>query len=230
MQSLKEGAASYILKESPKAYTTHCCSNSPNLSLASTYKIPIITNVVKIYKSVLIYFNTSPKRENLHIHIVERKRFSEERKKALIGVYQTRWSERDVSYERFYLVLPFIVEAFEVINGTHTVLDEFQEIYTKGWDPKSRFESAQFLNSSTKFELGMISLYRLLHLVAGITQKLQGRTIDVIGAYQSVSTCIEDIQLFRENVDQESNVIFKQVVRMADQLNVEPNIPRVAKK
>ena len=34
----------------------------------------------------------------------------------------------------------------------------------------------------------------------------------------------------RENVDQESDVIFKQAVRMADQLNVEPNIPRVAKK
>ena len=55
MQSLKKGAASYILKESPKAYTTHCCSHSLNLSLASTCKIPIITNIVEIYKSVLIY-------------------------------------------------------------------------------------------------------------------------------------------------------------------------------
>ena len=90
MQSLKKGAASYILKESPKAYTTHCCSHSLNLSLASTCKIPIITNVVEIYKSVLIYFNTSPKRENLLIHIVEQKRVSEERKKVLIGVCQTR--------------------------------------------------------------------------------------------------------------------------------------------
>ena len=78
MQSLKKGAASYILKKFPKAYTTHCCSHSLNLSLASTCKIPIITN---IYKSVLIYFNTSPKRENLLIHIVEQKCFSEERKK-----------------------------------------------------------------------------------------------------------------------------------------------------
>ena len=101
MQSLKKGAASYILKESPKAYTTHCCSHSLNLSLASTCKIPTITNIVEIYKSVLIYFNTSPKRENLLICMIEQKRFSEERKKVLIGVCQTRWSERDVSYERF---------------------------------------------------------------------------------------------------------------------------------
>ena len=39
-----------------------------------------------------------------------------------------------------------------------------------------------------------------------------------------------DIQLLRENVDQESDVIFKQAVRMADQLNVEPNVPRIVKK
>ena len=95
MESLKKGAASYILKESPKAYTTHCCSHSLNLPLASTCKIPIITNVVEIYKSVLICFNTSPKRENLLIHIIEQKSFSEERKKVLIGVCRTRWSERE---------------------------------------------------------------------------------------------------------------------------------------
>ena len=130
MQSLK-GAASYILKESSKAYTTHCCSHSLNLSLASTCKIPIITNIVEIYKSVLTYFNTSPKRENLLIHMVKQKRFSEEKKKVLIGACQTRWSERDVSYERFYLALPYIVETYEVINGTHTELDKFEEIYIK---------------------------------------------------------------------------------------------------
>ena len=105
--------------------------------------------------------------------------------------------ERDVSYERFYLALPFIVEAFEAINGTHTELDQFEEIYTKEWDAKSKVEATQFLNSLIKFEfvIGMIALYRLLHPVAGITQKLQGCTIDVVDAYQNVSTCIEDIQL-----------------------------------
>ena len=61
-------------------------------------------------------------------------------------------------------------------------------------------------------------------------QKLQGRTIDVSDVYQNVNTCIKDIQLLRENVDQESDVIFKQAVWMADQLNVEHDVPRVAKK
>ena len=122
-----------------------------------------------------------------------------------------RERERDVSYERFYLALPFIFEAYEVIIGAHTELDEFEEIYTKGWDAKSKVEATQFLNSLTKFEfvIGMIALRRLLHPVAGIAQKLQGLTIGVIDAYQNVNTCIEDIQLLRENVDQQLVAIFE---------------------
>ena len=122
--------------------------------------------------------------------------------------------ERDVSYERFYLTLPFIVETFEVTNGTHTKLDEFEEIYIKRWDAKSKVGATQFLNSLTKFEfvIGMIALYRLLHPVAGITQKLQERTIDVIDAHHNDNTCIGDIQLLRENVDQESDVILSDVI------------------
>ena len=44
MQSLKKEVASYILKEPPKAYTTHYCLHSLNLSLPSTCKIPTTTN------------------------------------------------------------------------------------------------------------------------------------------------------------------------------------------
>ena len=94
--------------------------------------------------------------------------------KCLLGidVCRTRWLEGDVSYESFYLALLLIVEAFEVINGTHKELGEFEEIYTKGWDAKSKVEANQFLNSLAKFEvaIGMIALYRLLHPV-GITRR-----------------------------------------------------------
>ena len=40
----------------------------------------------------------------------------------------------------------------------HTELDEFEEIYIKGQDAKSKVEATQFLNSLTKFEfvIGMI--------------------------------------------------------------------------
>ena len=51
MQSLKKGAASYVLKESPKAIATHCCSRKSNLSLVSSCKHPEIEIFWKHIKS-----------------------------------------------------------------------------------------------------------------------------------------------------------------------------------
>ena len=38
---------------------------------------------------------------------------------SLLGMCKTRWCERDVSNERFYLAIPYIMEALEVMNGMH---------------------------------------------------------------------------------------------------------------
>ena len=122
IQSQKKGAASFILKESPRAVVTHCCSHNLNLSLSSYCKEPIIDNILETYKSIVIFFNTSPKREGLLEHTYSVKCQSTETRKILAGPCGTRWSERDISDEQFYLAIPFITEAFEVINGTHPEL------------------------------------------------------------------------------------------------------------
>ena len=129
MQSQKKGAASYISKESPSVIVTHCCNHNLNLSLATSCKIPIIDNITETYKAVTIFFNTSPKREGLLEHIFCLRCISAQKRKVLIGLCKTRWSERDIAYEHFYLAIPSIVEAFEVINGTHPEKNDFNNIY-----------------------------------------------------------------------------------------------------
>ena len=49
-------------------------------------------------------------------------------------------SERDVSYERFYLAMPFIVETFEVINGKHTELMNLKKFISTGGMPKVKLK------------------------------------------------------------------------------------------
>ena len=60
---------------------------------------------------------------------------------------KTRWSEQDVVYEHFYLVIPFLAEALEVILGTHTDLDQLCSDFTNGWDTKTKKEASLFLNA-----------------------------------------------------------------------------------
>ena len=80
----KKGAASFVLKESPKAIVTHCCSHNSNLSLALSCKNPEIDNVLKTYKAITIFFNSSPKREGLLEHIVKSRCIGAEKRKVLV--------------------------------------------------------------------------------------------------------------------------------------------------
>ena len=83
------------------------------------------------------------------------------------------------------MAIPFIAEAFEVINGTHPELQTLPKEDTTSWDAHVKREATNFLNAITKFEfiVGIIVLYCLLHPVAGLTDKLQRCNIDVIEAY-----------------------------------------------
>ena len=224
MQSQKKGAS----KESPSAIVTYCCSHNLNLSLATSCKIPIIDNITETYKAVTIFFNTPPKLEGLLEHIFCLRCISAQKRKVLIGLCKIRWSERDIAYNHFYLAIPFIVEAFEVINGTHPERNDFNNIYTDGWDPKTKQDATSYLHAVTKFELiiGIVSLYRLLHPLVGITQTLQGSSFDVVKAYNHVQSSIDDMKLLRENMDDEFKIIYQQSERMATKLSVEPAIPR----
>ena len=146
----------------------------------------------------------------------------------LIGLCKTRWSERDIAYEHFYLAIPFIVKAFEVINGTHPERNDFNNIYTDGWDPKTKQDATSYLHAVTKFEItiGLVSLYHLLHPLVGITQTLQGSSVDVVKAYNHVQSSIDDMKLLREKLDDEFKIIDQQSESMVTKLSVEPAIPR----
>ena len=182
IQSQKKGAASYISKESQSAIVTHCCSRNLNFSRATSCKIPIIDNITETYKAVTTFFNTSPKREWLLEHIFCFRCISAQKRRVLIGLCKTRWFERDIAYEHFYLAIPFIVEAFEAINGAHPERNDFSDIYTDGWDPKTKQDATSYLHAIAKFDfiIGLVSLYWLLHPLVGITQTLQGSSIAVV--------------------------------------------------
>lgn len=231
MLSDRKGVASIILQQAPKAKITHCCSHNLNLSLAKASKIESIDRILDQQKAVQLYFNASPKRERLLEHIVQLRCHESTNRSVLVGLCKTRWSERDISYEHFYLAIPHMIEAFEVINGTHPDIDAFDDdLYRKGWDSNSKKEATGFINTLANFEfiVGIISLYRLLHPLVHITQKLQGRAMDVVSAYNEVHSCISDMQVIRETIDEEFSVIYRQAERMANQLFVTPIIPRVA--
>ena len=92
-----------------------------------------------------------------------------------------------------------MVEAFEIMKGTHPKNNDFDSGYKDGWDSKIMEDTTSYLNAITKFEflIGLVLLYQLLHPFVGITQNLQERSADIIKAYNEVESCIQDMQHIR---------------------------------
>ncbi|XP_065651176.1 52 kDa repressor of the inhibitor of the protein kinase-like [Hydra vulgaris] len=229
MQSVKKDVANYILKGSPKAIVTHCSSHNLNLSIAATSKIPITDNILEVYRNISIYFNTSLKRDRLLEHDAENRCKSPERRKILIEMCKTRWSERDALYEHFYLAIPFMAEALDIILGIHSNIEQFNIEFSMDWDAQEKREANSLLNAITKFEfiIGIITLYRLLHPLLYIIERLQGRTTDIVYGYSNIQETIDDLNHLRKNVEKETCAVYKQATRMASKLFIEPTIPRI---
>ena len=63
---------------------------------------------------------------------------NDSKRSILFGMCKARWCERDVSYERFYLAVPYIMEALEVMKGTHPDINQLDETYSKLWSAKDK--------------------------------------------------------------------------------------------
>ena len=81
-------------------------------------------------------------------------------------------------YGHFYLVLPFS----EIVNGNH---------------------STCLGNGVTSFAfiVSLIGIHRLLHPLAGTTNHLKGRVVDIIKTYDDIITVIKDVKTSKNNLD-----------------------------
>ena len=117
--------------------------------------------------------------------------------------------------------------AFEVIGlGLHkeSLSTDFASAF---WDPESRTKATSMLYSITDFEfiVTFVTVYHFLSRLAGITVKLQGKTLDIVDAYNGISSIVTFYRSLRQNIDN-SFYVFEHAKRMVIAVNVEPSKPR----
>ena len=217
MSSIKKGLSGTILERNNKSVYTHCNSHILNLSIAGTVKVGTVESILEQMKAVDIFFNYSPKREGLLEHAVQNsEEISCAKKKLLISLCKTRWSERDKAFLHFYNSFPHVIEALEIIAGLHPNANKYDRSYTTWWDAQSKRDASSYIKGCCDFSfiVGLVSLKTLLHPLHGTTLRLQGKTIDIVKAYG-------------ENIEEQSfKEIYEDAVRLADVVSVEPTIPR----
>ena len=98
-----------------------------------------------------------------------------------------------------------------MMNLTHPDIQNFAEIYTLGWDSKRKKEATFFLKILTDFEFitSIVTLSHLLHTTVSITQKFQGRAVDVIKAFEGVNAYIAVTEYLCESSEDEVSTIYE---------------------
>ena len=231
MSGVRKGLSGRILEQSKKAFYTHCTSHALNLCIAATCKEQNIQTILSQMTALSIFFKYSPKREKLLEYVVEKETHSCPQRKVVIGLCKTRWAERDIAFEHFYLAYPFIVKALEIINGTCQGIEAYPDDIKVGWETEARRDATAHLNALCNFGIliGVVALYRLLHPLAMITKCLQGKAVDIVKAFRDIQEVKHDFQCLRDGVDMEFQAIYNQAERLGQSVGVEPSLPRIAK-
>ena len=234
MSAVKKGLSGRVLEINPKALYTHCTSHLLNLSIVAACKENTIQMVITQMTSLAIFFKYSPKREKLLEYVVEigTQDHSISQRKVIVGLCKTRWAERDKAYEHFYLGLPFIVKALEIINGTCQDCELYPESFRTGWELSAKNDATSHLHALCNFGtiIGVVALYRLLHPLAMITKCLQGKAIDIAKAFKDIEAVKADFHAIRSGVVEEFSEIYDQAERLGALIGVEPLMPRIAQR
>ena len=63
------------------------------------------------------------------------------------------------------------------------------------------------------FIVGMVTIYQFLHRLHGPTIKLQGRSMDIVQAYEQMDDLKKDCRKMRNNVDEDFKVVYTLVIK-----------------
>ena len=232
MSSARVGLQALIREKSPLAVYTHCTGHCLNLVIGSSCSLPVIRGVIDKMKSVCLFFSNSPKRNQLLIEIVEREIKDDCKRAPLIDLCKTRWAARHSAYRHFYCCYKFVVIACEGIGlGLHT--DTFSENFCDAvWDPESKSIATSFVHAHANFEfiVTFLIVYQFLSHLAGVTVKLQSRTLDIVDAYKQIETIIAHYKFLRTSIDVEFHKIYLHAERMAVSVSVQPCKPRTCER
>ena len=236
MSSENVGAQVRIRNLAPKAVYTHCRSHVLNLSIAATCRLPEVQNMVDGINSVFLFFDLSPKRQKF-LELVLKGKVTSTRKQHLIGLCKTRWAERHSCFETLAEIYEGICITLEAICLSHLhpdlMLVNPDDPSSEEWnwqrdrDAKTRAQGLLATMQSSEFIMAFVIVKNCLHILRGMTMKLQKRDIDTIVAYSMIEETQKKLVALRRNIVQEHEEWFKEAQEMIGKVGGEISMPRI---
>lgn len=201
----KEGGVQAILRKKYKrALYFHCSSHKLNLVVNDASKLAEIRNSIGTVKDIISFFRESPGRRSAAPNLTK--------------LCETRWSEKYKSIRKFSLEFPVVVKALEKLS-------------TEG-NYNTRKTAYQLHSAVTKpsFVIALLIIAKYSALLEPVVNVLQSKSADLVMVKNHINQIVNVLQKDREEVDQITNEILEKASVVADQIDIEIAIPRLAGK
>ena len=236
MASDNIGVQAFIRQSAPLALYTHCRSHFLNLSIAAACKIQEVRNMTDALNSLFLFFDLSSKCQRFLELVLETKAAST-RKRQLVGLCKTRWVERHTCFETISGIYEYIIICLVALTSTHKypelALVNPNNPTSEHWDwhrdreTKITAQGILAVLQKSEFLIEFIVVKNCLHLLKGVTVKLQKWDIDIHSAYEMVEGTRNNIEALTMNIEKEHDKWFQEAQEMAKLSGNEISMPRI---
>ena len=188
----RAGCQPLILKEAPKTIYVHCGSHKLNLAIVSACKVSAFKNTESYIGEISCFFAYSVKKQRLLDKAIE---FTEPstRVKKLKDVCRTRLIQRIDSYRVFEELLPAVHTALKAMLNS-SACPEFGTNWAWDSDTTTKVYGFLYQLESSILLVCFQILLKILYYLREITVKLRIQALDVLCAYDQISSVVTALQ------------------------------------
>lgn len=213
-----KAVAALLMEKYPLVLHMPCSSTALNIHLAHSLPFPNVQNLMETLRRISALFEAPFTQDELHkaISVYYQK---SEKAEALIQTSAARWTEEHNVFDVLLEILPPLLLSVE------TILDNSDGKFT------ANVISNAYAVTETLADFEMIVTIVILKNVLTFTRafgrNLQGETLDVFCAANSLTAVLHSLNEVNDNIDVYHEFWYEEALNVAGLLGVQENLPRL---
>lgn len=212
--------ANKLTEKYPTALHTPGSSRALNFSLANGMALTGVQIVISTFKKIESFFNDSPSLQSELEHAISIfYQGKDEKANELKEACHTNWTARHDAFEL----------AVDVLEALLLCLDSIHDNEDQRWSDQVTHEALEISAALADFEfvMALVVLKSTLSFTRAFGKNLQGQTMDVYFAANSLSAVLHSLKEVFDNIDVYHEFWFEEAINLAAALEIPVKVPRL---
>ncbi|TKS80830.1 52 kDa repressor of the inhibitor of the protein kinase [Collichthys lucidus] len=214
-----KAVALLLLEKYPLALHMPCSHLALNIHLANNLPFPNVQVVMETLRRVGAFFRTPFTQDELENAVSTHYQKNEEKATALKQACSSRWTEQHNVFDVLLDILPSLLLCLDSIRDNND--GKFPEAATA--------DAYSIAETLADFEIivTIVILKNVLTFTRAFGRNLQGETLDVFFAANSLTAVLHSLNEVNDNIDVYHEFWYEEAVNVADVMDIPVKVPRL---